>query len=102
MTNVANPQVFVGDIENVVELKTVPAVKGKKKARALSREDEQIVVTVNNLRQEMASLHNRYDQTSEPLLLDSINYELKAVNTKYMYYLQLCKEKGIVSGMLNK
>lgn len=70
----------------------------KKKARGLSREDQQIVAELNTVRREMEFLHNRYDQITDPLLVDSLIYELKAANVKYTYYLQLCKEKGIVNG----
>lgn len=79
--------------------KTKTAARAKHKSQALSEEDVQIVKMIETLTKKLDYLHNCYDQTSDPLLVDSIIYELKATHMRYMYYLHLCKEKGIVSGL---
>jgi hypothetical protein len=76
----------------------VPAkkIKQKNKTDALSAEDEQIIIAFNTVKGDLDNLHNRYDQTTDPLMLESIIYELKAANLRFMYYLNLCKDRGIV------
>lgn len=98
MTNTARQPLYMED----VEIETTPVKQGvkqktRKTSRMLSGEDQQIMMALNTVRRDLECLHNRYDQTTDPLLVDSIIYELKAANIKYMYYLHLCKEKGIVS-----
>jgi hypothetical protein len=70
----------------------------KQKARRLTREDMEIVAALESLRGDMEFLHNCFDHTTNAILVDSLVYELKATNLKYQYYLNLCKEKGIVHG----
>ena len=72
-------------------------VKAKKKAK-LSAEDQAIVAALVLLREELDNLHNRFDNVVEPLLVDSLAYEIQAVQLRHMYYLNLCKERGIISG----
>jgi hypothetical protein len=70
----------------------------KTKSKRLSREDMEIVEAIEALRGDMEFLHNCFDHTTDAILVDSLVYELKAANLKYQYYLNLCKEKGIVHG----
>jgi len=69
-----------------------------KKSKRLSREDIEIVAALEAVRSDMEFLHNCFDHTTEPILVDSLIYELKAANLKYQYYISQCKEKGIVCG----
>jgi hypothetical protein len=71
-------------------------VNRKSRPNELSAEDEQIIIALNTVKSDMDSLHNRYDQTTDPLLLESIIYELKAANLKYVHFLNMCKDRGIV------
>ena len=64
--------------------------------------DASIMEAIGILRQELEDLHNRFDQATEPVLVDSIIYEIQAVQLRYMYYLELCKERGIVSGEFSR
>ena len=47
------------------------------------------------LREELDVLHNQFDQATEDTLVDSIIYEMQAVQLRYTYHLNLCKERGI-------
>ena len=70
----------------------------KKMPRHLVVEDDRsIKLAINTLRRELEDLHNMFDQATEAMLIDSIVYEMQAVQLRYMYYLDLCKERGIVS-----
>ncbi|MCL2372511.1 MAG: YaaL family protein [Defluviitaleaceae bacterium] len=68
----------------------------KQKAKKLSQEDIEIVAALEAVISDMDFLHNCFDQTTEAILVDSLIYELKALNLRYQYYLNLCKEKGII------
>jgi len=77
--------------------------KARKKSRKsiskrLSQDDIEIVAALEAARSDMEFLHNCFDNTTEPILVDSLIYELKAANLKYQYYINQCKEKGIVCG----
>ena len=70
----------------------------KKMPRHLVVEDDQsIKLAIKVLRREIDDLHNMFDQATEFMLIDSIIYEMQAVQLRYMYYLELCKQRGIVS-----
>ena len=58
--------------------------------------DDEILATIESLREELAVLHNRFDQAIAPMLIDSLIYEIQAVHIRYEYYLNLCKERGVV------
>ena len=103
MTNVAKVQtaMLLGQHEPEINSSTLikeTETKKSKRKGALTNEDQQVVIALNKLKHELEDLHNRYDQTTDPLLVDSLIYELKAVNIRYIYFLHLCKEKGIVGG----
>ena len=72
--------------------------KRPRKSRRLSAEDIQIVAALEAVRSDMDFLHNCFDQITEPILVDSLIYEMKAANLKYQYYISQCKQKGIVCG----
>ena len=92
MSNTTQP-VEVAQIEVVAKQE-----KKSRKSRRLSAEDIQIVAALEAVRSDMDFLHNCFDQITEPILVDSLIYELKAANLKYQYYINQCKQKGIVCG----
>ena len=71
-------------------------VASKRKKQKLSEEDRAVVSAMESLRRELDDLHNRFDNVLDPLLVDSIIYEIQAVHLRHMYYLNLCKERGII------
>jgi len=79
-------------------VKAVPQQEKRKKSKRLSREDIEMVAALEAVRSDMEFLHNCFDETTEPILVDSLIYELKAANLKYQYYIGQCKLKGIVCG----
>ena len=46
---------------------------------------------------EIQSLHMRLDSITDPNLIDAHIYEIKALNMRYKYYLDQCKDKGIIA-----
>jgi len=68
-----------------------------KKSKGISEEDREIVITLNDLNMEIKSLHMSLDLITEPSLIDAHIYEIKAVNMRYKYYLDMCKARGIMA-----
>jgi len=69
---------------------------GRKKEQ-LSGEDMIILATLEQLKKELDNIHSSLDSVTDPVLIDSFIYEMNAVNMRYKFYLQQCKDKGIVS-----
>ncbi len=64
----------------------------------MPREDKEILDTLKSLRDDLDSVHKNLDCVTDPALIDSYIYELKALQMKYKYFLGVCKERGIVAG----
>ena len=69
----------------------------KKYMHSIKEDDLSIKSSTETLRRELEILHNKFDQATEDILVDSIIYEMQAVQMRYTYYLEKCKERGIVS-----
>ena len=67
--------------------------------RGISEEDHEIVAELNMLNDEIKSLHSGLDNTTDPALIDAYIYEIKALNMRYKYYLEICKQKGIAANV---
>jgi len=80
------------------EKKQLFAKRGEKK-RALSQEDVMILSTLEKLQADLERIHRSLDAVSDPDLIDSFVYELNAVNMRYKFYLQMCKDKGLVAAI---
>jgi len=90
---------YTAQIDVYKEAAAVPKKeKSSRKSRRLSQEDIEIVAALEAVRSDMEFLHNCFDQITEPILVDSLIYEIKAANLKYQYYISKCKEKGIICG----
>jgi hypothetical protein len=75
--------------------KKKPKSPGRKKGR-LSGEDIVILTTLEKLKRDLDIIYSSLDSVTDPTLIDSFIYDLSAVNMRYKFYLQQCKEKGIV------
>ena len=75
--------------------------KAKKtsKNQKLSREDMMILSTLEMLKKDLDRIHLALDAVTDPDLIDSFVYELSAINKRYTFYLQMCKQRGLVSAM---
>ena len=87
--------------EYVTQIKDEPQKIAKKaaKKRALAKEDIMILTTLEMLKQDLSRIHRSLDAVTDPDLIDSFVFELNAVNKRYKFYLQMCKEKGLISAM---
>lgn len=68
-----------------------------RKKDLLAEERQELIKAADNVRRELNLVHNRLNYTTEPLLIESIIYEIKSLQKKYEYYIRLCKEKGFAA-----
>lgn len=68
-----------------------------RKDKGLSEDDREIVIALNDLNMEIKSLHMSLDALTDQNLIDAHIYEMKAVNMRYKYYLEMCKARGIMA-----
>ncbi len=74
--------------------------KTKPLHKKMSSEDFEVLEALKKLQLELECMHKNLDYVTNPVLIDSCIYELKALHMKYEYYLSLCKERGITSAAL--
>ncbi len=60
-------------------------------------EKDEIIKTVDSLKDELNQIQCRLNYTTEPLLIESVIYEIKAIQKKYEFYIKICKEKGFAA-----
>ncbi|MCL2171202.1 MAG: YaaL family protein [Defluviitaleaceae bacterium] len=68
----------------------------RNKRRPLSDEDRTILATLEDLKADLDLIHRTLDVVTDPILIDSFIYEMNAKNVRYKYFLNLCKEKGLI------
>ncbi|WP_250228775.1 DUF2508 family protein [Anaeropeptidivorans aminofermentans] len=77
---------------------SLPQRKAKlKTGEKITYEDYEIVSALEKLSAELQSLHNCLDNITDPVLIDSYIFEIQAINLRYKFYLERCKEKGIIA-----
>lgn len=62
-------------------------------------EEELILKNIDITKKELYSVYNNLDIVTDPDLIDSCIYELKAVQLKYQYFLNKAKEMNIIVKM---
>ena len=70
-------------------------ISRRKPARAIDAVDAGILEALLRLREEMDIIHSNLDSVTDPVLIDSYIFELKAVHARYQYYSRECKQRGI-------
>ena len=69
----------------------------KRKKSYISEEDTFIVKTLENLKYDLEYARNCLNNITDTTLIDSYIFEIASLNSKYEYYLKLCKNKGIIA-----
>ncbi|MCL2396547.1 MAG: YaaL family protein [Defluviitaleaceae bacterium] len=70
-----------------------------KKKRHLDPEDAFILATLDKLKKDLDNIHRALDSVTDPILIDSFIYEISAINMRYKFYLQQCKERELIGDM---
>ncbi|MCL2350093.1 MAG: YaaL family protein [Defluviitaleaceae bacterium] len=73
--------------------------EGRKKKQYLASEDIVILSTLERLQKELKHTHISLEEATDQDLIDSYIYELNALNMRYKFYLQMCKDKGLVAAI---
>ena len=74
-------------------------IKNPKKDAALISEEREIIEALENLKRELNILYSQFNYMTDPSLIDGCIYDIKAVNSKYTFYLNLCKERQLTQGL---
>lgn len=72
-------------------------VRLSKSMLKINNEDLEILYMLEKIKDDLDNLHNSFDQVTEPVLIDSCIFEIQSLHMKYKYYLQKCKERGLVA-----
>ena len=87
-------------IEKVREKRPISRKKNHKNQKAeLAKEDIFILATIESLQRDLEIIRRSLDAVTDQDLIDSFIFELNAINMRYKFYLQMCKEKGLISAM---
>lgn len=58
--------------------------------------------TMKSINQRIALANDRLNYATDNDLIDSLIYEIKALQTQYTYYNKICKSMGIISPFFGK
>ena len=70
-----------------------------RKKKQLSKEDMFILTNLEKLKEDLKTIHRNLDDVTDQDLIDSFIFEMNALNMRYKFYLQICKEKGLISSL---
>ena len=77
------------------DFKKKQAYYSKKFKAKLTLEEIEILNHLETLKKDLDFLYSSFDYVTDPILIDSYIYEIKSVQMKYQFYLNLCKEQGL-------
>lgn len=80
---------------NNKEFRKKQAYYSKKFKTKLTMEEIEILNNLETLKKDLDFLYSSFDYVTDPTLIDSYIYEIKSVQMKYQFYLNLCKEQGL-------
>ena len=69
---------------------SVSGAKSRKAAR--TPEEQDIIRSLGEIRNNMNSVYDRLNYSSDELITDSLNYELLALRSRHRFYIQKAKE----------
>ncbi len=68
-----------------------------KKDSKLTKEEVDVLNNIRSVKNALDLIHQNFEYVTDEKLIDGYIYELYALNSKYSYYLRLCKEKQLTS-----
>lgn len=71
----------------------------KRKGNGLKPEDAELLLSLEGVRRNLDFAHKAFDSTLDSALVDSVSYEIMALNKRYDYYIKRCKERGLVADL---
>ncbi|NLL70455.1 MAG: YaaL family protein [Epulopiscium sp.] len=67
-----------------------------RKTPNISEEQEELLQALHKVQQELEIANQNFEYATDPQLIDSCIYELKALQLKYEYYLKQAKENDLL------
>lgn len=61
----------------------------------MKNENNYILEGIKKIKHDLYAVENKLNFATDPILIDSYIYELKALHMRYKFYIRLCKEKKI-------
>lgn len=61
----------------------------------MKNESETILESLEKIKKDLLAIENRLNFITDPILIDSYIYELKALHMRHKFYMKLCKENKI-------
>ena len=69
----------------------------KRSKNELSEEDKTILQTIDQIQADLDSIYKSLDFATDPALIDSFIFEMNALNMRYKFYLEECRQRGIIA-----
>ena len=69
----------------------------KSKKEKLSAQDKELMNHLKSLKTELDTIHTSLSYTTDEALIDSFIFQNMSLNMRYKYYLNMCKERGLVA-----
>ena len=69
----------------------------KSKKAKLSAQDKELMNQLKALKTELDTIHTSLAYTTDEALIDSFIFQNMALNMRYKYYLNMCKERGLAA-----
>ena len=63
----------------------------------LSPHDKELMSHLKSLKTELDTIHSSFDYATDEALIDSFIFQNMALNMRYKYYLNMCKERGLAA-----
>jgi|GEM_PF-899617 len=63
-------------------------------------EDMEILTALQLLKEDLDYVHNCLNHITDPVLIDSYIYQIQSINMRYQFYLQLCKDRGLMADIV--
>ena len=69
----------------------------KRNKNALLEDDMLVLSTLEQIQVDLDYIYKSLDEVNDPILIDSFIFEMNALNMRYTFYLNICKERGLVA-----
>ena len=61
----------------------------------MKKDDKTIIENLDKIKKDLYAIENKLNFITDPILIDSYIYELKALHMRHKFYINLCKENKI-------
>jgi isoleucyl-tRNA synthetase len=69
----------------------------KSNKKQISEEDKAILQAIDQIKVDLNSIYKSLDFATDPALIDSFIFEMNALNMRYKFYIEECRQRGLIS-----